>query len=570
MKRMLKIIISIAVLAVCMFNLVAKEATEDRCQLSKTTVSVTDFGARPDDKTDDTKAINEALNSGCNVVFPPGVYHITSTIRISNPMSKNKTICAKGTNTVEIESLNSALFLIDYFKEIKNLTFNNVAVEIYGGDERNNSRYFTSNTFKGLPRNVPCMNLVGNFGPIANIHIHNNRFLSGRHTVFGEIKNSTIQSNYSENCKRNYEFHAFCENTIIKNNELHGGVVGIGFFCLKGAGNSMFGNIVENNKLFDQSEEGISFDMFGNEERSYSRWNGIVESYTTNGNKVGRLYFNEAPGNVEQHRLVFIGDGEKIKGYNTSITKTGIENGKFYVDLSYGPNKELMYDNPLVVILSFVADQNIIRYNTIERTGRTGIVLHGSGFNTLIEYNTLKDCNHEMPQKQKFWGGISVRNIHIYSTPGHHGPVYFNTVRYNSVSGEKCTINAYDPWTSKTPKSIGNVFYGNSFADRAILDTLSGINVPYVLPHPKLEIDMGKDTIRLTDGNTLMLKVKCENFATDSMAFHLNGEHIGTDTIAPFEFPLSNLADEESIIHAIGFGSAGDQRLMDYLTIVKE
>lgn len=47
------------------------------------TVSVKDFGAAGDGTTDDTAALQAALNSGANTVyFPPGTYRITSTLTI--------------------------------------------------------------------------------------------------------------------------------------------------------------------------------------------------------------------------------------------------------------------------------------------------------------------------------------------------------------------------------------------------------------------------------------------------------------------------------------------------------
>ncbi|WP_009632914.1 glycosyl hydrolase family 28-related protein [Synechocystis sp. PCC 7509] len=52
-------------------------------------VSVTAFGAKPDDNNDDTAAIQRAIDSGKSTVyFPTGVYNISSTLRIRNNVRK--------------------------------------------------------------------------------------------------------------------------------------------------------------------------------------------------------------------------------------------------------------------------------------------------------------------------------------------------------------------------------------------------------------------------------------------------------------------------------------------------
>ncbi len=52
-------------------------------------VSVTAFGAKPDDNNDDTAAIQKAIDSGKSTIyFPTGVYNINSTIRVRNNVRK--------------------------------------------------------------------------------------------------------------------------------------------------------------------------------------------------------------------------------------------------------------------------------------------------------------------------------------------------------------------------------------------------------------------------------------------------------------------------------------------------
>jgi pectate lyase-like protein len=50
-------------------------------------INVTDYGATPDDGTDDTAAINSAVAAGTSIYFPPGSYNYTG--RITVPANKS-------------------------------------------------------------------------------------------------------------------------------------------------------------------------------------------------------------------------------------------------------------------------------------------------------------------------------------------------------------------------------------------------------------------------------------------------------------------------------------------------
>lgn len=51
----------------------------------KDQISVLDFGAVPDGKTDCTEAIQNALNAPFDVKFPPGIYLMKKTASIKKP-----------------------------------------------------------------------------------------------------------------------------------------------------------------------------------------------------------------------------------------------------------------------------------------------------------------------------------------------------------------------------------------------------------------------------------------------------------------------------------------------------
>ena len=539
--------------------------------LNDTLVNVVeDYGAIPDDGNDDTQAINNALQSGKNVVFPDGTYNITSKLQLSSFESKDNVIYAENFQGAEIKSSGNDILACHYFYKIKNFVFNGVNVEIYGGNERNNSRYFESNKFINLPQNVPCIVLKGQYGPVGNIHIHHNRFIGGRHTVIGDIKNSTIEDNYSEGCKRNYEFHNYCENTIIRNNELHGGIVGIGFFCTEGGDHVKFGNIVENNQCIDQSEEGISFDNFGNRDDSYSRYTGKITSYESTAGKVTRLYLDSEPAeDLTNHSVVFVDDDTSIKGYTTSISSTGIQDNQAFLDVRSGPSDSFMYDNARIVVLSYIAKENKIRYNTVIRTGRTGIVFHGAGSHNLVEYNTVVDCCTELPERHEFWGGISIRNMNSANIPGVHGPSFYNTVRYNTVSGEKCEINAYNlNYGDQVFVAIGNRIYDNTYLNGAFLDYEANDNEPANRPLPGIIITNPGDSSYFNLDDNLTITANIENFIADSVELLINGEWEATDMEPPYEFPVTNLDSGSYILQVSASGASGDIRVTDHIHLI--
>ena len=532
--------------------------------------SVLDFGAVPDDGNDDSQAITDAVESGEDIYFPDGVYNVSSSIMLNSKSFQDNSLYALNYKGAIIKGNGAAMLKAHYFYQIKNFVFDNIGMLIFGGQERNNTRYFTSNEFINLSQSEPCIVAKGMYGPVGNLHVHHNRFIGGRHTIYGYMKNSTIEHNYSEGCKRNYFlFHS--EHVIFRQNEMHGGMTGIAFPCTEGASNVIFGNIIENNQIIDISEEGITFDNFGNRSTSYSRYRGKVIDYESVNGKVTRLYLDTEPAeNLSNQSVMFMDDGKAIKGYSTSISGTGAENNQAFLDVRSGPSVDLMYDNAQIAVLAFIPKENKIRYNNVVRSGRSGISLHGAGCYNLIEYNTLIDCNHELPEKHDFWGGISIKNILAKPTPGEYGPVFFNTIRYNMLSGTKCDMTLHFPWG--TPfNTIGNEFYENSFKNGALKDLDDHRNEPANFPLPSVNITAPDDYSAFSEGKKISLTAELSEFENaDSVILLKNTQKIDVIKSAPYEFSIQDLDSGSHVFQVMAMGAKGDRKVTDHITVLCE
>lgn len=412
--------------------------------------SVADYGAIPDAGNDDTAAITAALNSGHSIYFPPGEYIITGNIAASRIAAIDSVFSSEDPeNPATIKSLSGNTLALYYFSGIENFIFDNVGLRVHGGSDRENNRTIKNNVFNNLNNSSSCLILDPYFDTPKNVDIENNTFSDCHYAVSGRAKDSGILSNVSGNGVTRHLWFTGAERLIIEDNKFTGGIVGIGFFC-KSNGSEFLNNIISNNKLSNMSEEGISIDMIGNQSTSYSRWTDSVYGWELDSNNiVTKIYINGEPAlqSLLKTTIVFFDANQNIKGKTAIISGMGIDNvsGKYYLNLSKGPDANDIYPDAGFVVLSYLVLNNEIKDNTIENIGRTGIGLHGAGMNTLIEYNEIKTCNTEendVIQKEK-WGGIVIRNINnAGATPGLHGPTFNNKVENNSFKGRGCDLKA--------------------------------------------------------------------------------------------------------------------------------
>ena len=461
------------------------------------TVSVNDFGALPDDGQDDTEAIQQAFNSGKNVMFPDGVYNISGNLNINNADMADKTIFAENNLEATIQA-SDATINCHYFYNINGLVFKKIELAIYGGDNKNQTRFIQNNKFeKPYQTGGQIITILRN-EKVENLVIKSNSFIGGtfginfgRNGGSGMIKNSYIENNYSEGIRRHYIFRSGVVNVKIRNNILQGedslvahhpfthkDMVGIGFFLYK-SNSPLIGNIIENNTFYDIYEEGISFDAFGRNPDSYSRWNGDVEDWESSEGEITRLYLSSTPSSNEwnggsgynNYRVIFLEDGSPLKGKSAKITNAGINDGRTFIDIKGGIEANLLDHSQHCMILAQIPRNFLIRNNYMERIGRTGINA-GAGFNYLIEKNTIIDCNLQEdthPTHRLRWGGISVKNPEVMNAPGEYSPSFYHSVMNNTLSG---SADDSEYGTDLTYYTNGNVYqsYANTYCGNTFLD----------------------------------------------------------------------------------------------------
>ena len=468
------------------------------------TVSVTDdYDAVPDDGQDDTEAIQQALNSGKNVMFPDGVYDISGNLNINNADMADKTIFAENNRMASIRSAKGSSIICHYFYHIKGLAFQKVTLEVYGGDDKNHSRFITDNKFVHPYQDTYTSIKIPKNQKVENLVIKRDSIFGGLYGVLvgnkgtGMLKNSYIENNYTKGCRRHYIFNAGAVNVKIRNNMLQGqdriveehpfthkDMVGIGFFLFMN-NTPVRGNIIENNTLHDIYEEGISFDPFGNWPESYSRWTGSITDWKSSDGHISRMYLSSIPNTPEwndgngyqNYHLVIYEDESPLKGKSTKIINAGVESGRAFINVQGCINENMMQKGVHGLILAQIPRNVIIRNNNLERIGRTGINLN-AGFNYLIENNTITDCNLQEdthPTHRLRWGGVTVRSVTGFNNPGKHSPAFYNTVMNNTLSGTSPDSDEYGTditlythnWGGEVFQSFANNHCGNTLLNGA-------------------------------------------------------------------------------------------------------
>lgn len=204
-------------------------------------LNVKDFGAKGDGKTDDTKAIQNAINTAnslvkTSILFPKGIYIIGSYTSSSHYFENycllyHSNLDFKGIGITSIIKLADHMFdktdttaNAHIFKGIdaKNVSFSNLMINMNGGKNlvppniiKNHSAIFAINgenlqIFNLIIKNCAGTNMINIMGKGNNLLIENSSFLNGGNYV-GISKANSNQYDFSF-------IYTEWDSTIVKNN----------------------------------------------------------------------------------------------------------------------------------------------------------------------------------------------------------------------------------------------------------------------------------------------------------------------------------------------------------------
>lgn len=376
-------------------------------------VSVKDFGAVGDGVTDDTAAIQAAINAHDYVVFPEGTYKVTSTVTVNKAM----TICVEGTikTTGYLYQLNpTSIFYV---------TADSVIIE--GSGILEGPGLFSHDTVANI-NYIPSLIKVENAN---NVTVQNLTFVNSPQTAV---------------------IYLNCDNIKIVNNNFIGGdtvascVASINYYAVYGYNSDfglLFGNRVTDNASGKTFAEGFFL-------------------YGINYTKVTDNYFK----NVVDHDVYMyhsVGDLLGINNYNT------ISDNVSYTDLTTVTQK-IGSSIKVHGIFNLINGNNIVNTHagiTLER-GTYSIISNNtiSGFSTLgiivtdLVSTNSDGNNHVTISNNTLYGPVGGNVAGIY----YRGDATFSTS--NSVGGKIIGNTVIRCGNSSTPNAPIQVFHSNTSA----------------------------------------------------------------------------------------------------------
>lgn len=402
----------------------------DSCSIIKplnvTALTVLDFGAKPNDGLDDSKAFQKMLDSNLDLVIPAGTYNVDKTIIIK--MKNNLQIFGLGiVNLVSADRQNAGIFSISESTGvlISNITFiggvsvpnkRNIAIDFA---DKGNSYIgvfeckFSGTITKGFNIGINAQfggsyflvagctfdNLMGNtsgngyglhMAYMLNVRVCNNSFSGstgrGRHAVYlstGDqncmVINNTMKnldwSAINFNC---YYYQVENKNNLVRNNTIIGGASahwGIGQINVYG---KCLNNTIDSNKLIGSKQMGICVN--GNSGPGFT-----VEKIGT-----GTKVINNTIENCATYGITISGTNN-IQIINNRITNAGISDVKGH-GFSAIYIRANMYDKKLPPSHDIMIKNNIVSGRNVTRSS----IITEKGFNA--PYNISIDKNNVFPK----------------------------------------------------------------------------------------------------------------------------------------------------------------------------
>lgn len=392
-------------------------------------INVKSFGARGDGKTDDSQAIQRAINFAHGKVldtihFPQGVYILSTWIRTTNYLENyflllHSNIVFQGIANASIIKLRNHIFdkvdtsanaHVFYGVSVVNLSFVNLTVDLNGsknlvpeGTVKNNCAIFINHGEKVEMRNNTFKNVSGRnaiiiLGNGRNLVAKKNKFLNGGKNAgnltfnkyqddfsffYCEWDNARVVNNFFEQDNLNFALAGLCGGI-----ELHGSFSYAAQNTIKGCNPAIYissswhpmkQTIVEKNR-FENCVRGISF------------WvNYSMDSIVIRDNQILLTYFRGWKN--------YISSGIEMPNGNTKTYDFGHANGAKVNRLTIAGNKIIAStkkqttDRSAAMVLHSIYNATIVN-NLIKGMSFGGIILQGSKWgmaNVTVNANSFAD-----------------------------------------------------------------------------------------------------------------------------------------------------------------------------------
>lgn len=324
-----------------------------------------------------------------------------------------------------------------------------------------------------------------------NIMIQNNTF--DGEAIFMEVASMiTITGNTFTNTAGMRPIEAAGGNITITNNTISGGITGIVFLFRHDLSAWMVppqNNVIENNVISNITEEGISFDLYGDDAPSCS-----VREYDTVASAPGSSrvilssvnWTNQTTYTGSYYEMSFITGA--LAGKHYLITT---ESGPTFTLSIPGSNYAQLRPGDGAVI-STMASNNIIAHNVVWNA-KDGIPLYGWGYDTQI-YNNIVTAASPTGYAIEFepLNGITGTNFFADSVTDlpRRAPSDGNTASYNNVPLGIVSTNRYITFDAALPvfTPVNNSITNTTTTDPLLVNSAGG---DYRLTPSSPNIDAG-------------------------------------------------------------------------------
>lgn len=428
-------------------------------------VNVRDYGAVGDGVNDDTSAFTAALAAGARVFVPAGSYLVGDVL-----ISAGKRLEGEHrTTTTLVRNSATRVLKVQSDTRVSGFKFTNGSAATAIGWDTNSASEITDVVIEDNEFSAFSNAIYIDRGPAAGSArrwtIRRNIFTNCSYGVYSiRVFDSHIESNYFTHATA-FGRHIFTlsgSNNRIRFNRLVGGIVGIGFLYdrdlngFSGCSN----NVVHGNMISGHSEEGISFDVYGNVGLSTPVIdNDTVASKTTvGGYKVNLSHANWASSGstLSGYSMMFVSGG--LAGRVFTISNH--TNSTFTLAMSPSEHASIAASDKVAIGVFFLG--NVVSNNTVDAssatTTLTSILLYGNCARTSVIGNTTYGGRGV---EIRALNSITQSSLNVTGTLGI-APCPYNTVTGNTADGGEIKMSTYDYGSGAAFDNVGNKQAGNA------------------------------------------------------------------------------------------------------------